>query len=105
MMTRKEFNESLRLMGMSPEVAHEFTNEMENKGLKFAEDDFVKPATCQHCLADARYTGLGSNPEARCPVCGSAYTGPRRSLEYAALVAAGLVAIDGDVEPAETDGD
>lgn len=96
--TRKQFNESLRQMGMAPETAHEFTNEMENKGLKFAEDAFIKPATCQYCLADPRYTEtvnvLATNK--RCPVCGSAYTGPRRSLEYAALVAAGLVANGGD---------
>jgi len=94
--TRKEFNESLRQMGMSPETAHEFTNEMENKGLRFAEDSFSRPPTCQHCLADPRYTETATNPEHRCPVCGSAYTGPRRGLEYAALVAAGLVHNGGD---------
>jgi hypothetical protein len=92
MMTRKQFNESLRQMGMAPEIAHEFTNEMENQGLKFSEDVFIKPGTCQHCLADPRYTGLAPDPLQRCPVCGSSYTGPRRSREYAALVAAGLVA-------------
>lgn len=96
MITRKQFNESLRQMGMAPEMAHEFTNEMENKGLKFAEDDFIKPATCQYCLADPRHTPLGADAKHRCPVCGAAYSGPRRSLEFAALVAAGLVANGGD---------
>lgn len=50
------------------------------------------PATCQYCLADPRYTGLGPDKENRCPVCGSAYSGPRRSTEYNTLVEAGLVA-------------
>jgi hypothetical protein len=94
--TRKDFNESLRQMGMSPETAHEFTNEMENKGLTFAEDLISRPPTCQHCLADPRYTPPAPSGATRCPLCGSAYYGPRRSLEYAALVAAGLVYNGGD---------
>lgn len=53
-----------------------------------------KPATCQYCLADGRYTPLGPDPDKRCPVCGSAYTGPRRDAEFAVLVEAGLVAED-----------
>jgi hypothetical protein len=54
-------------------------------------DDYV-PATCQHCLADARYTPLGPVESERCPVCGAAYSGPRRSKEYRVLVEAGLTA-------------
>lgn len=52
----------------------------------------VKVPTCQHCLADPRYTPLGCDPAKRCPVCGAAYTGPRRDEEYAALRDAGLIA-------------
>lgn len=55
--------------------------------------DERKP-TCQHCLADPRYTPLGPDKDKRCPVCGSAYSGPRRDAEYVALVEAGLVVQD-----------
>lgn len=49
--------------------------------------------TCQYCLADPRYTPLATaGAGRRCPVCGSAYTGPRRDREYNVLVEAGLVA-------------
>jgi hypothetical protein len=51
-----------------------------------------KPATCQYCLADSRHTPLGPDPSKRCPVCGAAYTGPRRDEEYQVLLEAGLVA-------------
>jgi hypothetical protein len=52
------------------------------------------PPTCQFCLADGRYTPVAWHlPEReRCPVCGAAYTGPRRDAEYQALLTAGLVA-------------
>lgn len=52
--------------------------------------DERKP-TCQHCLADPRFTPLGPDKDQRCPVCGAAYTGPRRSREYVTLLEAGLV--------------
>lgn len=51
--------------------------------------------TCQYCLADPRHTPLGADKSKRCPVCGAAYSGPRRSAEYRALVDAGLVTRDG----------
>jgi hypothetical protein len=47
---------------------------------------------CQYCLADARYTPVGEPSRPRCPVCGAAYSGPRRAAEYRQLVEAGLVA-------------
>lgn len=50
--------------------------------------------TCQYCLADPRFTGLGPDKSRRCPVCGAPYSGPRRSAEYRALVEAGLVTAD-----------
>ena len=53
--------------------------------------------TCQYCLADPRHTPLPPpmlTGVGRCPVCGSAYTGPRRSEEYRVLVEAGLVTND-----------
>jgi hypothetical protein len=50
--------------------------------------------TCQHCLADPRFTPLGVDKDKRCPVCGAAYSGPRRSEEYRALLDAGLVTAD-----------
>jgi len=55
------------------------------------DEEFIRPATCQFCLADPKYTGLGPDPTKRCPVCGSAYCGPRRSKEYVTLVEAQLV--------------
>lgn len=51
----------------------------------------VRKPTCQHCLADPRYTPVAPKGIARCPVCGAAYAGPRRDIEYRTLVAAGLV--------------
>lgn len=53
-----------------------------------------KKPTCQYCLADARYTPLATDKNGRCPVCGSAYTGPRRDKEYRVLLEAGLVVDD-----------
>jgi hypothetical protein len=51
------------------------------------------PPTCQHCLADPRYTPVAPRDYGgKCPVCGSAYSGPRRSKEYVTLLEAGLVA-------------
>lgn len=50
--------------------------------------------TCQYCLADTRYTPLAFNRNQRCPVCGAAYTGPRRDVEYGVLRDAGLVTRD-----------
>jgi hypothetical protein len=49
-------------------------------------------ATCQYCLADCNHTPIGPDPDKRCPVCGSPYTGPSREREYLVLLAAGLVA-------------
>jgi hypothetical protein len=56
--------------------------------------EWTPPATCQYCLADCRYTTIAfDKPEnERCPVCGCAYTGPRRTAEYRVLLEAGLVA-------------
>lgn len=51
--------------------------------------------TCQYCLADTRYTPLAFNRNQRCPVCGAAYTGPRRDEEFQVLLEAGMV-IKGD---------
>lgn len=48
-------------------------------------------SACQYCLADARYTKIAKDENRRCPVCGSDYTGPRRSKEYAAIRDAGLL--------------
>jgi hypothetical protein len=56
-----------------------------NKG-----EEVYLPATCQHCLADSNHTPLAVPPSIRCPVCGAAYSGPRRSREYQALVEAHL---------------
>lgn len=59
----------------------------------------VPASTCQYCLADGRYTPIASTDtpaEGRCPVCGAAYTGPRRTDEYRALMEAGLVNTAGD---------
>lgn len=53
-----------------------------------------KKPSCQYCLADTRYTVIAKDRKRRCPVCGSDYTGPRRSKEFAALRQAGLVADD-----------
>lgn len=51
---------------------------------------------CQYCLADARYTPVATDHSLnkRCPVCGSAYNGPRRDALYRVLVESGLVARD-----------
>lgn len=51
---------------------------------------------CQYCLADPRHTPLATHLPAdqRCPLCGVAYTGPRRSAQFRALTDAGLVAIE-----------
>ena len=51
--------------------------------------------TCQYCLADPRFTPLGSDKDKRCPVCGAAYCGPRRDEEFRVLVESGLV-VKGD---------
>ncbi len=48
-------------------------------------------ACCQYCLADSNYTAITEEKENRCPVCGSRYTGPRRSKEFAAIRDAGLL--------------
>lgn len=53
----------------------------------------VRKPTCQHCLSDPRYTPVAPKGHARCPVCGAAYAGPRRDVEYGTLVAAGLVVV------------
>ena len=51
-------------------------------------------AVCQYCLADNTFTPIAWQlpQDKRCPVCGSAYSGPRRSAAYQVLLAAGLVA-------------
>lgn len=49
---------------------------------------------CQYCLADSRYTVITQNKKRRCPVCGSDYTGPRRSEEFAAIREANLLKDD-----------
>lgn len=46
---------------------------------------------CQYCLADSRYTSISIDTKRRCPVCGSDYTGPRRSKEFAILLQSGLL--------------
>ncbi len=55
-----------------------------------ALDAQFRVPTCQHCLADPRYTPVHKG-RPRCPVCGSAYGGPPRDAEYQALMDAGLV--------------
>ena len=52
------------------------------------------PATCQYCLADTNHTRVAWEQPAtkRCPVCGAAYTGPRRDAEYRLLVEHGWAA-------------
>jgi hypothetical protein len=59
-----------------------------------ALDAQFRVPTCQHCLADPRHTPLGDARKPRCPVCGSAYSGPRRDAEYQVLLDAGLVAVE-----------
>ena len=49
---------------------------------------------CQYCLADARYTPISESKGNRCPVCGAAYSGPRRDALHRVLVESGLVARD-----------
>lgn len=55
-------------------------------------------AVCQHCLADTCHTPIAFHlpMDKRCPVCGAAYTGPRRSAEYQLLLEAGFVAKGGE---------
>lgn len=58
-----------------------------------ALDAQMRTPTCQYCLADPRHTPLAHLGDPRCPVCGSAYGGPRRDAEYQALLDAGFVAV------------
>lgn len=59
------------------------------------EEPPIPQPMCQYCLANPRYTRVGSNPDQRCPVCGADYDGPRRDKEFRALLEAGLV-VQGD---------
>ena len=70
---------------------HKNANHEAFDGTILTVDGFVAPPTCQYCLADPRFTPLAESKTRRCPVCGSSYTGPRRSKEYVALVEANLV--------------
>lgn len=51
-------------------------------------------AVCQYCLSDCGFTPIAWHlpQDKRCPVCGSAYSGPRRTAAFQTLLAAGLVA-------------
>lgn len=61
---------------------------------RFDTEAYSPRPVCQYCLSDTEKTPLGDEHEKRCPVCGCAYNGGRRSKEFATLVAAGLVARD-----------
>jgi hypothetical protein len=51
---------------------------------------------CQFCLADTRHTPHAAHVpvDKRCPVCGAAYTGPRRDAQFRALLHADLVVVE-----------
>jgi tRNA(Ile2) C34 agmatinyltransferase TiaS len=59
-------------------------------------DDTTRTPVCQFCLADTRHTEIAGHlpQDQRCPVCGAAYTGPRRDAHFRALLHAGLVAVE-----------
>lgn len=52
----------------------------------YSKEELVIPTLCQYCLADPRYTPIAELGITRCPVCGAAYSGPRRDTEYRAIV-------------------
>ena len=66
-----------------------YTNDLFIETFYAAKDEAHN--VCSYCLADPNRTGFSSNPNHRCPECGSNYSGPRREKEYVALVDANLV--------------
>jgi hypothetical protein len=52
----------------------------------YSKEELIIPILCQYCLADPRYTPIAGRGITRCPVCGAAYSGPRRDRAYQAII-------------------